>query len=287
MSEIKKEEGLRFNSGKPRYDLFEPFAIEQLANVFTKGSLKYTDRNWEKGMSWGKCLASLKRHMAAFEKGEDYDFDPNCDGCKNKNCTNHTGELHTALAAWNALAITSYYKIFPQGDDRRHNYMYAPKIGLDIDEVLADWIGGYKEKYGYNDSHEFNSWYLHFKILDRCKEEMGASFYMNLKPKISPKDLPFVPHCYITSRNIPTHITEEWLYKHGFPCMPVYTIGLNDSKIEVAKNSGIDVFVDDVYKNFVDLNKAGICCYLMDAPHNRNYNVGYKRIFSLSDLTRK
>lgn len=38
------------------------------------------------------------------------------------------------------------------------------------------------------------------------------------------------------------------------------------------------------YKNFVELNNAGICCYLYDAPHNRRYNVGHKRLFSLKDL---
>lgn len=30
----------------------------------------------------------------------------------------------------------------------------------------------------------------------------------------------------------------------------------------------------------------GILCYLMDAPHNRRYNVGHKRLRSLKELAR-
>lgn len=45
-----EQKGLRYNSGKTRYDLIEPFALEQLANVFTKGSEKYADHNWLKGL---------------------------------------------------------------------------------------------------------------------------------------------------------------------------------------------------------------------------------------------
>ena len=43
-------------------------------------------------------------------------------------------------------------------------------------------------------------------------------------------------------------------------------------------------FVDDKFENFVELNKNGICCFLMDAPHNQRYDVGHKRIKSLKEL---
>ena len=66
--------------------------------------------------------------------------------------------------------------------------------------------------------------------------------------------------------------------------MPVYSVGLSESKIDVAKRSGIDIFVDDRFENFVELNQAGICCYLFDASHNQRYEVGYKRIKSLREL---
>ena len=103
-----------------------------------------------------------------------------------------------------------------------------------------------------------------------------------MEPKIS--SLPFEPCCYITSRPIPSEITAKWLKMHGFPVAKIYTVGHNESKVAIAKESGLEIFVDDRYENFVELNKAGVCCFLMDAPHNSRYDVGFKRIKSLSDL---
>ena len=47
----KKEigEGLRFNKGKDRYDLVEPWSHEQMVKVLTLGAKKYEERNWQKG----------------------------------------------------------------------------------------------------------------------------------------------------------------------------------------------------------------------------------------------
>jgi hypothetical protein len=109
-------------------------------------------------------------------------------------------------------------------------------------------------------------------------------FYLSLTPKVSPKDIPFEPHCYVTSRPVVSATTEKWLAMHGFPAVKVYTVGIGESKVDVIKNSGIDIFVDDRFENFVELNKAGICCYLYDAPHNQRYDVGFKRIKSLKEL---
>ncbi len=41
---------------------------------------------------------------------------------------------------------------------------------------------------------------------------------------------------------------------------------------------------DDKYETFVEMNKAGILCFLYDAPHNQRYDVGFKRIKNLSEL---
>ena len=65
--------GMRFNQGKLRYDLVEPRAHRDMVDVLTYGAEKYYDRNWENGLSWTSVLASLKRHIAAFEAGEDFD----------------------------------------------------------------------------------------------------------------------------------------------------------------------------------------------------------------------
>ena len=263
-----EHKGLRFNQGKLRFDLVHPFAHEQMVRVLTKGAEKYAERNWERGMTWSNVIASLKRHLQAIESGEDYDKE--------------TGELHAAHLACNAHFLTAYYKIYPQGDDRPHKYLNPIKIGLDIDEVIADWVGHW---INYFKVERPTFWNFDKDIKEKFEElKDNKDFWLSIPRKIEPSDLPFEPHCYITSRGIPTEWTEEWLQQNGFPAVPVYTVGLTDSKVETAKNAGIDVFVDDRYENFVELNNAGICTFLMDAPHNQRYDVGYKRIKDLRDL---
>lgn len=103
--------GKRNNEGKLRYDLVEPHAMRELVKVFTGGAKKYDDNNWlNGGMDYSKMLASLKRHIAAFELGEDYD----------PEMSQLVGEPvhHMAMAAWNALGIVSYSRWFPENDDR-------------------------------------------------------------------------------------------------------------------------------------------------------------------------
>jgi hypothetical protein len=266
-----KEQGLRYNTGKARYDLLEPYAIEQLVKVFTRGAEKYAPHNWLKGLPWMEVVASLERHLAAFKQGEDFDKE--------------TELLHMAHVAWNALAIVSYYKHAPQYDNRRLPYLQHPKIGLDIDEVLCDWVGGWIELWGIDRP---KTWFFDRDIMEKFNKmkEDGTieEFYLNLKPKISPCEIPFEPHCYVTSRPVPTEITERWLDMNGFSARPVYTVHAGESKLDVIKSSGLEVFVDDRFDNFEELNKNGICTFLMDAEHNRRYNVGYKRIYHLKDL---
>lgn len=263
----KEKEGLRFNQGKTRHDLVPSFAQEQYAKVLTKGAEKYAERNWELGMNWSKIISSLERHLQAIKRGEDYDPE--------------TGLLHSAHVMCNAAFLTEYYKIYPQGDDRPHNYLRSPKIGLDIDEVLADFVGGMMERFPQMDKRSVY-WNDPHIISNFSEIRDDYDFWLNLRPKID--TLPFEPHCYITSRPIPTEITMQWLFENGFPSAKIYTVGHDESKVEVARQCGIDWFVDDRYENFVELNRAGICCFLMDAPHNQRYEVGHKRIKSLDDL---
>lgn len=262
------DKGLRFDGKKTRHDLVPPFAQEQYAKVLTKGAEKYAERNWEKGMRWSKVLASMKRHILAFERGEDFDKE--------------TGLYHMAHVMCNAAFLTEYYKIYPQGDDRSHFYLNTPKIGLDIDEVLADWVGHWTKLHGQEVPETWNfdrNIRKKFQSLSENKD-----WWLSIPVKTEPSEIHFEPHCYITSRPIPLEWTQEWLDKNGFPTTPVYSVGYGESKVEIAKKVGLDIFVDDRFENFVELNKAGICTYLFDAPHNQRYDVGHKRIKSLSEL---
>lgn len=96
--------GLRFNEGKPRYDLIPPEAMDALAEHWGKGAAKYEARNWERGMAWCKCFASMMRHGWAWMRGED--FDP------------ETGSHHMVSVAWNAMVLFTYHQRGIGTDDR-------------------------------------------------------------------------------------------------------------------------------------------------------------------------
>lgn len=296
-SELGK--GNRRNSDKPRFDLLEPFAQLQKAQIFTKGAKKYpTPRhNWLLGMDWSKCHASALRHANAWAMGLDYDYDPSCALCmegitngkpdpdKKWNCENHTGELHSALAAWNWDALTSYYKWFPQGDDRLHNVMPKPRIGLDIDEVTCVWVDKWCELHNIPIP---SSWYFQWDIRkifeDMKNDDKLDEFYLNLEPREPAENLPFEPVCYISHRPVSDEVTKKWLEKHNFPLKPVFHVESRMDKIKIALEQRLNIFVEDSYETYKAMNEAGICCYLMDAKHNRRYDVGYRRIKSLKEL---
>lgn len=65
--------GLRFNSGKRRFDLIPPDTLAALADLLTVGAQKYAERNWELGMPYKDAIASLERHLNAWKAGEDND----------------------------------------------------------------------------------------------------------------------------------------------------------------------------------------------------------------------
>lgn len=90
----KEEPALRYDAGKLRWDLLPFDAMEELVKVYTFGAQKYADRNWEKGMSYSRCLGSLFRHTVSWIRGEKTDKE--------------SGLHHLAHAAWNVIALLTY-----------------------------------------------------------------------------------------------------------------------------------------------------------------------------------
>lgn len=284
MNDKKKSNGnaRRYNNGKLRYDLISNIALREIARTYTYGAEKYTVRdddgniisdganNWRLGQSWMACIGSAKRHIESFINCVDVDPESNT--------------LHLANACWNLMTIIDFYETFPQGDDRIKHFR-IPKIGLDIDEVICDFIGGWTEKHNIPIP---KFWHfdrdMGYKFDEMRNNGELDDFYLNLKPKINPDDLPFEPHCYITSRPVEKWVTQKWLDDNGFPQVKLYSQPLNNGKVKAAIDSGVEVFVDDNYNYFQELNEAGILCYLFDAQHNQRYDVGNLRIKSFNDL---
>ena len=180
-----KGSGMRFNQGKLRYDLVHPKAHEDMVDVLTYGATKYKSRNWEAGLSWTSIIASLKRHLAAIEAGEDYDIGEG-GSCK----------LHIANLACNAHFLNAFYYDFPQGDDRPKKFLKIPKIGIDIDGVLADFTSSWCEL--YPDVHQSpTSWYMDRKMLERFNNMRDNNtlddFYLSIKPLVKAENLSLSP----------------------------------------------------------------------------------------------
>jgi len=101
------------DTGKGRPDLITPFAIERLSKWYSLGSLKYGDRNWEKGMPFSRYTASMFRHLIAWMKGDK-------------------SECHLSAIAWNAFAIMHHQELGElEWDDMPH---YLSKKVEKIDE---------------------------------------------------------------------------------------------------------------------------------------------------------
>lgn len=266
--EQKRGQGLRYNTGKLRYDLIHPLAEKGLVDVLTYGANKYSEKNWCAGMKWSTVIASAKRHLAALERGED--FDP------------ETSRLHVDHLQCNAHFLSAYYSIYPEGDDRDHKYLRVPRIALDIDDVLGNFVGSWCS-YFKQDIAKF--WFFDWKFDSRFKEALqNKEFWTNMEMLTTPEEIPFEPVCYITSRTTNPEWTIEWLSKNNYPAVPVYYANKEHTKEQIAKENNIQWMVDDRFDNFVNLNNNGVCCFLFDRPHNQRFNVGHKRIKSLQEL---
>ena len=80
------------DDGKGRPDLISPWALTRLSRHYQAGSLKYSDRNWEKGMPFSRYTASMFRHLIAWMQKDD-------------------SEDHLAAIAWNAFAIMHHQEL--------------------------------------------------------------------------------------------------------------------------------------------------------------------------------
>ena len=96
--------GKKYDQDKLRYDLLPVEPMRLVAEVYTMGAKKYDDRNWEKGIEWGRIYGALQRHANAFWGGESH-------------CP-QDGQHHLASVVWCALALMEYEKTHPELDDR-------------------------------------------------------------------------------------------------------------------------------------------------------------------------
>ena len=105
VTEAAAHQAVKHDEGKPRYDLVPPEALDALSRVLMFGAAKYSERNWEKGMDWGRVFGALMRHAWAWWRGEHKDPE--------------TGYSHL----WHVLCCAAFLVTYEQrriGKDDRH-----------------------------------------------------------------------------------------------------------------------------------------------------------------------
>ena len=98
------DEGAKYDKDKLRFDLIPVRPLAKIAWVFTMGAKKYAERNWEKGIKFGRLFGALIRHSWLWWAGETYDQED--------------GQHHLSSVAWIAMVLMELEETKPEFDDR-------------------------------------------------------------------------------------------------------------------------------------------------------------------------
>lgn len=116
------DEGIKHDQGKARLDLVPPEAVFAIGRVLTHGVAKYGERNWEKGMAWGRWIGAAQRHLMAWMAGEEIDRDSGL---------NHLDQVLT-----NVAILVAHRDRGIGTDDRARPYLDAGASNIEPDEAL-------------------------------------------------------------------------------------------------------------------------------------------------------
>jgi uncharacterized HAD superfamily protein len=266
----------RDSKGKERYSLGSTVAARMVARRWTKGADKYTkyneggimvqqgDHNWKKGFDTSDLIDSLERHVQAFKRGEVIDWDWSDELNKKHGLSTHLDGIIVNAE----MLLDQYFRNLP---DNRDFTLSNKRIGLDIDGVIADTLNVSTAEFEhYGDPHFLSDY-------PKWLEDEHEILRTALTPEVDTMN--FEPVVYITAR--PEDIqaeTERWLFEQGLPQAPVV---FTEDKAKACKDHMVELFVEDCYDHFCDVNNAGIKCLLMDRSYNRKHFVGDLRIKSL------
>lgn len=124
---IQSKVGIRFDQGKVKMNLLDPRFLDMLGQIMTEntdirldlipkcllvelgkvyyyGAVKYSDRNWEKGIAFNRVIGPIYRHFIKWLRGEKKDPE--------------LGTHHLAQVIWNCAALMEFEITHPECDDR-------------------------------------------------------------------------------------------------------------------------------------------------------------------------
>lgn len=162
------------------------------------------------------------------------------------------------------------------------------RVALDCDGVICNFGGGVVKRAKelgiefLEHENDWPCWDGHDNFSKIMKQVWNdPEFWLNLEPL---NTINFTPHCYITSRQIPSEVTEQWLNKYNFPKAKVITVQRPEEKLQHLKDEGIDLLIDDLHTTVRSALDAGIAAFLFVAPYQRGHEEECKGLPRLWDL---
>lgn len=127
--QTKQEPGLKYDAGKPRWDLWDLKFLEDVHAVLVFGEKKYGAWNWAKGMSYSRCFNAFLRHVWAWWwDGEEDDPESGLSHLAHATCMVMFihGMRRRRAGTDDRPSITTLYKGDPVGELQRGKG-HAPK----------------------------------------------------------------------------------------------------------------------------------------------------------------
>tara|TARA_Y100000310_G_scaffold330229_1_gene401530 strand:- start:2693 stop:3076 length:384 start_codon:yes stop_codon:yes gene_type:complete len=119
-----KDEGSKFDGGKPSLSMISSRALLEEAKVMNYGEQKYDRDNWRKGMAWTRFIDAAMRHILAFNEGESIDEE--------------SGLHHLAHARCCLAFLLEYELTHPELDNRHKSMANKPKQTIQFFEAHDD-----------------------------------------------------------------------------------------------------------------------------------------------------
>lgn len=150
------------------------------------------------------------------------------------------------------------------------------RIGLDIDDCLADFWGAYCKYFDTDNNPKM----LEDHIITRNVQQIlskDRDFWLNLEVKNRPD---FIPELYCTKRVNNKAWTKEWLRRNGFPDRPVYQMTYQQgNKADMIKGR-VDIFIDDSLSNVLKCQSSGLPALLFHTEKTVDFPMF--KVFSLN-----
>lgn len=130
-------------------------------------------------------------------------------------------------------------------------------VAIDVDGVIADFYLGMCKKFNKKQENLYN-WDVEW--LNKHFNEIinDHSFWENLPILNHPEAITFNISYYISAFPIEMmEARQNWLNKHSFP---KGILMHSDNKVEMLKDLGVDLFVDDKHSTVIECNNSGIKC---------------------------